>query len=261
MVRRRSTVRFRNEAPLKDQVRSSLDSSHPTLRMGAVPVLGGIWEIVFWEIVFFRTDSSSGPTELAWSAREGQPGGCRTPRRGEPGVTRWSQIRRRPCRVLSEITCASQVALRAAFSQYGVWVIRGNGPFPLIARRPPPAGPARARAQSHRRGARQPSEPGYRRTRTRPRRADCRTPTTTRQGRRPARPLTRPAATTAATAAAAAAWPTPQNPDPGADGTALKAAPRIAPAERLDEQQLRRPPRPQARTASSGRPRSGRPRR
>ena len=100
--------------------------------MGAVPVLGGIWEIVFWEIVFFRTDSSSGPTELAWSAREGQPGGCRTPRRGEPGVTRWSQIRRRPCRVLSEITCASQVALRAAFSQYGVWVIRGNGPLPLV---------------------------------------------------------------------------------------------------------------------------------
>ena len=47
MVRRRSTVRFRNGAPLKDQVRSSLDSSHPTQRMGAVAVLGGIWEIVF----------------------------------------------------------------------------------------------------------------------------------------------------------------------------------------------------------------------
>jgi hypothetical protein len=47
MVRRRSTVRFRNGAPLKDQVRSSLDSSHPTLWMGAVAVLGGIWEIVF----------------------------------------------------------------------------------------------------------------------------------------------------------------------------------------------------------------------
>jgi hypothetical protein len=44
MVRRRSTVRFRNGAPLKDQVRSSLDSSHPTLRMGVVAVLGGIWE-------------------------------------------------------------------------------------------------------------------------------------------------------------------------------------------------------------------------
>ena len=52
-------VRFRNGAPLKNQVRSSLDSSYPTLRMGAVAVLGGIWEIVFWEIVFFqffRTD-------------------------------------------------------------------------------------------------------------------------------------------------------------------------------------------------------------
>ena len=46
-------VRFRNGAPLKDQVRSSLDSSHPTLRMGAVAVLGGIWEIVF-----FRTDGT-----------------------------------------------------------------------------------------------------------------------------------------------------------------------------------------------------------
>jgi hypothetical protein len=46
MVRRRSTVRFRNGAPLKDQVRSSLDSSYPTLWMGAVAVLGGIWEIV-----------------------------------------------------------------------------------------------------------------------------------------------------------------------------------------------------------------------
>src|SRR6266487_4737845 len=47
MVRRRSTVRFRNGAPLKYQVRSSMDSSHPTLWMGAVAVLGGIWEIVF----------------------------------------------------------------------------------------------------------------------------------------------------------------------------------------------------------------------
>src|ERR1700745_2558575 len=53
MVRRRSTVRFRNGAPLKDQVRSSLDSSHSTLRMGAVAVLGGIWEIVF-----FRDDGA-----------------------------------------------------------------------------------------------------------------------------------------------------------------------------------------------------------
>ena len=33
-----------------------------------------------------------------------------------------------------EITCASQVAPQAAFSQYGVWVIRGNGRLPLIAR-------------------------------------------------------------------------------------------------------------------------------
>ena len=34
-------------AATQDQVRSSLDSSHPTLRIGAVAVLGGIWEIVF----------------------------------------------------------------------------------------------------------------------------------------------------------------------------------------------------------------------
>src|SRR5260370_14838910 len=62
MVRRRSTVRFRNGAPLQDQVRSSLDSSHPTLWMGAVAVLGGIWEIVF-----------CGPAELARSpARVGR---------------------------------------------------------------------------------------------------------------------------------------------------------------------------------------------
>src|ERR1700758_5555481 len=70
MVRRRSTVRFRNGAPLKDQVRSSLDGSHPTLRMGAVAVLGGIWEIVS-----VRADSP-GPTELVRSARDGQPGGA-----------------------------------------------------------------------------------------------------------------------------------------------------------------------------------------
>jgi hypothetical protein len=53
--------RFRNGAPLKDQVRSSLDSSHRTLRIGAVAVLGGIWEIEFCptrEIVF------CGPAEL-----------------------------------------------------------------------------------------------------------------------------------------------------------------------------------------------------
>ena len=73
-------------------------------------------------------DSSSGPTELAWSAREGQPEGCRTPRRSEQGMTRSSQIRRRPYRVLSEITCASQAAPRAAFSQYGVWFISRRSP-------------------------------------------------------------------------------------------------------------------------------------
>ena len=77
MVRRRSTVRFRNGAPLKYQVRSSPDSSHPTLWMGAVAALGGIWEIVSaCEIVSGRADSPGGPTELARSAREGQPGGA-----------------------------------------------------------------------------------------------------------------------------------------------------------------------------------------
>ena len=46
MVRRRSTVRFRNGAPAKDQVRSSPDGSHPTRWIGAIAALGGIWEIV-----------------------------------------------------------------------------------------------------------------------------------------------------------------------------------------------------------------------
>jgi len=49
-------------SPLKDQVRSSLDSSHPPLRMGAVAVLGGIWEI---EIVFCGQHVR--PAELARS--------------------------------------------------------------------------------------------------------------------------------------------------------------------------------------------------
>ena|SRR6516225_12432118 len=79
MVRRRSTVRFRNGAPLKDQVRSSLGSSHPTLRMGAVALLGGIWEIV------------SGPTFRADRTRPVGPrrsaGRCRAPRR-EPEACR-----------------------------------------------------------------------------------------------------------------------------------------------------------------------------
>jgi hypothetical protein len=67
MVRRRSTVRFRNGAPPKDQVRSSLDSSHPTLRMGVVTVLGGIWEIVGDRVL------PIGRTE-AGGSREGQRG-------------------------------------------------------------------------------------------------------------------------------------------------------------------------------------------
>src|SRR6185437_12367324 len=66
MVRRRSTVRFRNGAPIKDQVRSSLDSSYPTLWVGAVAVLGGIWEIVFSR--FSRADSR--PSRPARVSRE-----------------------------------------------------------------------------------------------------------------------------------------------------------------------------------------------
>jgi hypothetical protein len=63
MVRRRSTVRFRNGAPLKDQVRSSLDSSYPTLRKGAVAVLGGIWEIVFFQADRARPVGSLGVSQ------------------------------------------------------------------------------------------------------------------------------------------------------------------------------------------------------
>jgi hypothetical protein len=77
MVRRRSTVRFRNGAPLKDQVKSSLDSSHLTLRMGVVAVLGGIWEIVF-----FRADGAHlvGPPGSAdrCQAPRREPEACRT---------------------------------------------------------------------------------------------------------------------------------------------------------------------------------------
>ena len=40
-------IHKREAGPLQDQVRSSLDSSHFTPWMGAVAVLGGIWEIVF----------------------------------------------------------------------------------------------------------------------------------------------------------------------------------------------------------------------
>jgi hypothetical protein len=72
MVRRRSTVRFRNGAPLKGQVRSSLDSSHPTLRMGAVTVLGGIWEVV------------SRPTDIPADSLSRQNSSGR-PRGGQPG--------------------------------------------------------------------------------------------------------------------------------------------------------------------------------
>src|ERR1700730_4403739 len=72
MVRRRSTVRFRNGDPLKDQVRSSLDSSPLTLWMGARAVLGGIWEIVF--CASHGRLCSSGPTERARSARKAQAG-------------------------------------------------------------------------------------------------------------------------------------------------------------------------------------------
>src|SRR6185312_16077818 len=83
MVRRRSTVRFRNGAPLKDQVRSSLDSSHPTLRMGAVAVLGGIWEVVSRSC----PGRHSEPTELVRSAPRGSAGRCRAPWR-EPEACR-----------------------------------------------------------------------------------------------------------------------------------------------------------------------------
>jgi hypothetical protein len=76
MVRRRSTVRFRNGAPRNDQVRSSLDSSHPTLRMGAVPVLGGIWEIASCRA------GRAGPAGPARPAGELTPRGTRRVRRG-----------------------------------------------------------------------------------------------------------------------------------------------------------------------------------
>jgi len=46
--------------------------------MGVVAVLGGIWEIV--------SVRQSGPTELAWSGREGQPGNVRLHGNRKPAV-------------------------------------------------------------------------------------------------------------------------------------------------------------------------------
>ena len=59
MVRRRSTVRFRNGAPLKDQV-SAHCTAYPTPRTGALP---------YWEES--GRSCPPGPTEQARSAREG----------------------------------------------------------------------------------------------------------------------------------------------------------------------------------------------
>jgi hypothetical protein len=91
MVRRRSTVRFRNGAPLKGQVRSSLDSSHPTLRMGAVAVLGGIWEIVFFLPGRARPVGTARVSwEMPGSRRE--PEACRILASGmrlNGGIARW----------------------------------------------------------------------------------------------------------------------------------------------------------------------------
>src|SRR5580704_13710781 len=46
-------------------------SSHPTRRMGAVAILGGIWEIVTWEIVSSRagTDRVGGIIRLVMDTR------------------------------------------------------------------------------------------------------------------------------------------------------------------------------------------------
>ena len=92
MVRRRSTVRFRNGAPLKDQVRSSLDNSHPTLRMGVVAVLGGIWEIVFCG----RQSSPGRPQRVSreMPGSTAEPGGLQHRRTGRAFDRRRA---RRPC--------------------------------------------------------------------------------------------------------------------------------------------------------------------
>ena len=43
-------------------------------------------------------------------------------------MTQWSQTRRRPCHVLSEITRTSQIAPRAVFPQYGViFIVKWRG--------------------------------------------------------------------------------------------------------------------------------------
>jgi hypothetical protein len=60
---------------LRGQVRSLLDRSRPTLRMGVVPVLGGIWEIAFCR---------AGLVPSVWRGPAGELalGGARLVRRG-----------------------------------------------------------------------------------------------------------------------------------------------------------------------------------
>ena len=126
MVRRRSTVGFRNGAPatrpgqkLAGQL-SSYAADGSCRRIGRN--LGDRVLLDFWA-------DRARPV-----GSRGSAGRCRAPRRSEPGATQWSQTRQRPCRVLSEITRASQIAPRAMFLQYGVWVIRGNGRLSLSGR-------------------------------------------------------------------------------------------------------------------------------
>jgi hypothetical protein len=95
MVRRRSTVRFRNGAPLKDQVRSSLDSSHPTLLMGVSP---------YWE-ESGRSCLRPAASRARPVAREGEPGdaGLHGENREAYGTVALARpfdrsLARRPCR-------------------------------------------------------------------------------------------------------------------------------------------------------------------
>ena len=121
MVRRRSTVRFRNGAPLKNQVRSSLDSSHPTLRMGAVAVLGGIWEIVSFRADGVHLVGPRGSADRCRAPRR-EPEACRTAPDRNPEIATTLLTSRQ--HALTTRHCARDSPCRAALDpgdHYGPW--------------------------------------------------------------------------------------------------------------------------------------------
>jgi hypothetical protein len=65
---RRSLVRSQYRPQMFGQVRGSTDSSHPIRRTGAVAILGGIWEIVFYAPLAAQTALRAGRTRAGHGA-------------------------------------------------------------------------------------------------------------------------------------------------------------------------------------------------